>query len=198
VLARESTRRQRANDRATQSLRHSHGVSVLAESRADTTACTIAPMHKQLGGRRLRRSDAIRVASASWRTWLLHAYCSSATSPAAGGRSSGKPAVPAAAAPAAPFTRKHQGPVRPDRDESASGRRAASCQDAVRAGADRCARIWAIAQVRWPRRRQQPQLLPLHSCSSPTCPAFSVLALKVIDSSMVSVSPDVDREGRSG
>jgi hypothetical protein len=27
-------------------------------------------------------------------------------------------------------------------------------------------------------------------------PAFSVLALKVIDSSMVSVSPDVDREGQ--
>ncbi len=33
------------------------------------------------------------------------------------------------------------------------------------------------------------------TCSSPTCPAVSVLALKVIDSSMVSVSPDVDREG---
>ncbi len=45
-------------------------------------------------------------------------------------------------------------------------------------------------------RRQQPQPPPgLHSCASPTCPAFSVLALKVIDSSMVSVSPDVDREG---
>jgi hypothetical protein len=45
------------------------------------------------------------------------------------------------------------------------------------------------------RRQHQPQP-QLHSCSSPTCPAFSVLALKVIDSSMVSVSPDVDREGR--
>ena len=52
---------------------------------------------------------------------------------------------------------------------------------------------------RCPRgRRQQPQPpLPLHSYSSP-CPAFSVLALKVIDSSMVSVSPDVDREGDRG
>jgi len=50
-------------------------------------------------------------------------------------------------------------------------------------------------------RRQQPQpllRLQLHSCSSPTCPAFSVLALKVIDSSMVSVSSDVDREGPTG
>ena len=45
-------------------------------------------------------------------------------------------------------------------------------------------------------RIQQPSA-NVHSCSSPTCPAFSVLALKVIDSSMVSVSPDVDREGSS-
>ena len=45
-----------------------------------------------------------------------------------------------------------------------------------------------------------PHPLPqLHSCSSPTCPAFSVLALKVIDSSMVSVSPDVDvMKGQAG
>jgi len=31
--------------------------------------------------------------------------------------------------------------------------------------------------------------------ASPTSPAFSILALKVTDSSIVSVSPDVDREG---
>ena len=46
------------------------------------------------------------------------------------------------------------------------------------------------------RRQQQPQAQrQLDSRSTPTSPAVSVLALKVIDSSMVSVSPDVDREG---
>jgi hypothetical protein len=58
-------------------------------------------------------------------------------------RSSGKPGVPAAAAPAAPFTRTQQRAVRPDRDESASGRRASVRRDAARAGADRRDRIWA-------------------------------------------------------
>ena len=57
-------------------------------------------------------------------------------------------------------------------------------------------RIPARLRLAGLRGRRQPHPLPqLHSCSSPTCPAFSVLALKVIDSSMVSVSPDVDREG---
>ena len=55
------------------------------------------------------------------------------------------------------FTRMRQGPVRPpDRDESASGRTAARCRDAVRTGADRCARIWATAQARLRRPRRGP------------------------------------------
>jgi hypothetical protein len=49
------------------------------------------------------------------------------------------------------------------------------------------------------RDRRQPHPQPqLHSCSTPTSPAFSVLALKVTNSSMVSVSPDVDREELRG
>ena len=51
------------------------------------------------------------------------------------------------------------GPVRPDRDESASERTAAASRDAVRADADRCARMWATAQARgsprWSELRAQ-------------------------------------------
>ena len=45
----------------------------VADTRADTVACTIAAMHKQVGQRTVARSDPLRLASASWRTWLLHA-----------------------------------------------------------------------------------------------------------------------------
>ena len=56
-----------------------------------------------------------------------------------------------------------------------------------------------LAGLRGRRRQPQPLLQPqLHSCSSPTSRRGFVLALKVIDSSMVSVSPDVDREGPLG
>ena len=48
---------------------------------------------------------------------------------------------------AAACTRTQQRTVRPDRDESASGRRTATCRHAARARADRCDRIWAKAQA---------------------------------------------------
>ena len=53
-------------------------------------------------------------------------------------------------------------------------------------------------QVRCDLRSSLNRSPQLHLCSSPACPAFSVLALEVIDSSMVSVSPDVGREGHAG
>ena len=49
------------------------------------------------------------------------------------------------------------------------------------------------AGVRGRRQHHPPPWL--NSCSTPTSPAFSVLALKDIDSSMVSVSPDVEQRG---
>ncbi len=67
---------------------------------------------------------------------------------ALGGRCSGKPAVPAAAAPAAPFTRKRRRPARSGRGQSASGPRAVPCPKRRRAGADRCTRIWANVSAR--------------------------------------------------
>jgi hypothetical protein len=70
-----------------------------------------------------------------------------------GGSSSGKPAVPAAAAPAAPFTRKRKGAAPADRTKSAS-RVASSRTDPEAAVApDRGARIWANSIVRPPHFR---------------------------------------------
>lgn len=43
----------------------------LADRRALGTGCTIAATPKQLGSRRLRRSDPVRVVFASWRAWLF-------------------------------------------------------------------------------------------------------------------------------
>jgi hypothetical protein len=47
----------------------------LADTRADTMACTIAAMHQQLAQRTVARSDLLRVAPGSWCTSLLHADC---------------------------------------------------------------------------------------------------------------------------
>ena len=64
--------------------------------------------------------------------------------------------------------------------------------------ARRARRPQSPARLRLPglRGRRQPHSRALlHPYSTPTSPAVSVLALKVSNSSMVSVSPDVDREG---
>jgi hypothetical protein len=61
---------------------------------------------------------------------------------------SGKPAVPAGQAAAAPFTRKQRRAARSARDQSASRRTWRGGHNAVRADAARRARIWAIASAR--------------------------------------------------
>jgi hypothetical protein len=62
------------------------------------------------------------------------------------------------------FHANAQRALRPDRDESASGRRAAAGRDAARAGADRCDRIWAKARAG--ERCSGPTLTAWRTCAS--------------------------------
>jgi hypothetical protein len=90
---------------------------------------------------------------------------------------SGKPAVPAGQAAAAPFTRKQRRAARSARDQSASRRTWRGGHNAVRADAARRARIWANPQARCGARTARSGRLQSRRCARRPSPSLDSNAI---------------------